>query len=88
MRKKERSGPGIATVVDSEGATLASPADRGSEGVAAGTIGARDESIRRTAAMRAMVRNKGFAKGFAKSFADKDVKRSVQALKIASPTKT
>jgi len=87
MRKKERSGPGIATVVDSRVPTLASAdgeaLEGGSEGVEPRTSGADDVAIVRTAARRAMVLKKGFANGLG----DKTVERSVQGFKIASPVR-
>jgi len=87
MRRKERSGPGIATVVDSRVPTLASEdgegLGEGSEGVEPRTSGADDVAIVRTAARRAMVLKKGFANGLG----DKTVERSVQGFKIASPVR-
>jgi len=83
MRKKERRGPGIATVTDSGGPTLASADDEGSEGVDPRTIGAKDEAIGRTAARRAIA----LKKGLANSRGDNAAKRSVQAFKMASPVR-
>jgi hypothetical protein len=83
MRKKERRGPGIATVTDWGGPTLASADGEGSDGVEPRTIGARDKAIGRTAARRAMILKKGFANGLG----DNVVKRSVQAFKMASPVR-
>jgi hypothetical protein len=83
MRKKERSGPGIATVVESGGPTLASADDGGAGGVVPRRIGMKVEPIRRRAARSARVRKNGFVNGLG----DNGVKRSVQAFKIASPVR-
>jgi hypothetical protein len=89
MRRKERSGPGIATVVESRAPTLASEDGEalvgGSEGVEPRTSGANDVVIIIIikAARRAMVPKNGFANGLG----DKTVERSVQGLKIASPVR-
>jgi hypothetical protein len=87
MRRKERSGPGITTVVDSRVPTLASEdgeaLEEESEGVEPRTNGADDVAIIRKAARRAMLLKKGFANGLG----DKTVERSVQGFKIASPVR-
>ena len=79
MRKKERSGPGIATVGPSGEATLGSSDD---EGLEARTNGERDETRRRTEPVAARNRNQDLAQ----SFADTGVKRSEQDFKISSPS--
>ena len=84
MRKKERSGPGIATVTDSGGPTLASSDDKPLEGVEARTIGAKHEPIAKTATVRGAARRKN---RLPNSRGDSGVKRSVQAFKIASPVR-
>jgi len=81
MRKKERSGPGIATVIDSGGPTLASSDD---EGVEPRTIGAKHEPIAKTAKVRGAASPKD---RLPNSLGDSGVKRSVQAFKIASPVR-
>jgi len=82
MRRKERSGPGIATVVESRVPTLASEdgeaLEEGSEGVERERVG-NDCRNNKKAARRAMVLKNGFANGLS----DKTVERSVQSLKIA-----
>jgi hypothetical protein len=81
MRKNERRGPGIETVTDSGGPTLASPEDAAWEGGAPHTKEAILDSPARMTARRVAIRNRGFASGLASNVG----KRSVQGIKIASP---
>jgi hypothetical protein len=77
MRKKERSGPGIATSADSGELTSVYSAERGPGGVVPRAPEAKQELIQRVAAK--------IVGSLAHRFDIKSVKRSVQAFKIASP---
>jgi hypothetical protein len=78
MRKKERKGPGIATVVDSLDPISVFSADEESEGVAPRGAAPKLEPTQKTAARRTA----GHTKELVNRFIGKSIKRKVRALMI------
>src|ERR1700747_772976 len=77
MRKKDRNGPGIPTVVVSDDPPLASEDDQESGGAAPRMAGAKDEPTEKVAARIATRRKRDLTH----RFPCKAVRRSVGALK-------
>ncbi len=80
MRKKERNGPGIATLADSGDPTLASSDDKESVGAVPPTAEGKHETTERVPAKKAA----RWKRDLVHRFAGESVKRSVRRFKISS----